>query len=104
MSAEVDAVRRLHRKSLFPASTGEHQGRHYCTHCTSIGPELSYFMWPCPTIQLLDGEPACTDPTHEHRELRGVSDHEFAFSLCSTCGAANVQDASRQSARSTMML
>src|SRR5690606_11458620 len=37
-----------HRRSLFPASMGEHKGRHFCLDCTvSIDDFTAYVDWPC---------------------------------------------------------
>ena len=35
---------------MFPASTGEHRGRHYCVGCTvSIDDQTAFVDWPCDT-------------------------------------------------------
>jgi hypothetical protein len=59
LRAERDALRvrvaevaELHRKSTFPASRGEHKGRHYCPSCTtSIDFFTAYVDWPCATAR-----------------------------------------------------
>jgi hypothetical protein len=59
LRAERDALRErlaevneLHRKSAYPASRGEHKGRHYCPSCTtSIDFFTAYVDWPCATAR-----------------------------------------------------
>jgi hypothetical protein len=41
-----------HRRSPFPATWGEHRGRHYCTGCTTdVDHHVLYVDWPCPEVQ-----------------------------------------------------
>lgn len=50
----IDAAAKLHRRSLFPASRGAHQGRHYCLTCTSdVDDFTAYVDWPCATAAAL---------------------------------------------------
>jgi hypothetical protein len=38
-----------HRRSIFPATRGEHKGRHYCVACTvDVDDYTRYVDWPCP--------------------------------------------------------
>lgn len=51
LAAEVERLRAaasVHRKSLFPASMGEHKGRHFCLACTTdVDDFVAYVDWPC---------------------------------------------------------
>ncbi len=46
--AAVEAALNGHRRSAFPASSGEGRGKHYCLDCTvSIDHQTAYALWPC---------------------------------------------------------
>lgn len=46
--AAVEAALGGHHRSLLPATSGEHRGKHYCLDCTaSIDHQTAYAVWPC---------------------------------------------------------
>jgi hypothetical protein len=56
------AVLALHRTSVFPASSGEDRGRHYCVACTSsVDHHSLYVLTPCPTVRAVVDALGVTD-------------------------------------------
>ena len=50
----LDAVLKLHQRSILPASRGEHKGQHFCRACsTSVDDFTVYVDWPCPEVQAI---------------------------------------------------
>ncbi|MCW2899504.1 MAG: hypothetical protein JWO67_1769 [Streptosporangiaceae bacterium] len=50
--AVADEVVKRHRRSVLPASMGEHRGRHFCVACTaSTDDQTVYEDWPCPEYE-----------------------------------------------------
>lgn len=49
----------VHRRSRFPASSGEDRGRHYCMECTTYCSDGAvYVVWPCRTARAVaEGRP-----------------------------------------------
>jgi hypothetical protein len=48
--ASIARVKQIHRRSLFPATSGEWRGQHYCPACTYTDDGwTAYAIWPCAT-------------------------------------------------------
>lgn len=57
LKAAIERARALHKRSMFPATSGEKRGQHYCVACTalaSVDDYTGYVVWPCPTVAALD--------------------------------------------------
>jgi hypothetical protein len=77
----VEAVLKLHRRSMFPASMGEHRGRHYCPACTAeIDHQTDYADWPC--FEYLAILAALTGTTVVAITARELAEHKAGCPEC----------------------
>ena len=88
----VEAVLRLHRRSLGPATIGEHQGRHYCPACTTTGDHFTdYEDWPC--FEYLAILAALTGTTVVAITARELAEHKASCIDCIAAGGRQLDGA-----------
>ncbi len=87
----VEAALKLHRRSTFPASMGEHKGRHYCPACTAeVDHFTDYEDWPC--FEYLAILAALTGTTVVAITTRELSEHKAD---CRRCWEQTIVDPDR---------
>jgi hypothetical protein len=53
--AAIERVKGIHHRSMFPATSGEHRGKHYCPACTYTDDSwTAYAVWPCATAAAVE--------------------------------------------------
>jgi hypothetical protein len=59
LEQENAEVQKIHHRSLFPATSGEWRGKHYCPACTYTDDGwTAYAVWPCATGAVFEGREA----------------------------------------------